>query len=90
MLAISTRAQISALLQKLTETNRAQRLALLKDVCMSNGGRWDLPHSDPAIYTPMLCNIQVFGISVFAPDVDALPDEWIEKAKRQLKAEAAL
>lgn len=84
MITDQDRLQIAVdLLQR---THSSNRLAVLRTMVLNSGGRADLPHaSGKHVYTPVLCSVELHGVTAFASDAAELPENWLKAAQNTLR-----
>lgn len=61
------------------------QLLRMQQLVISSGGTWDLPHSDPEIYKPLLCSMQLAGVHAYSKSADELPAEWMKAARAAIE-----
>lgn len=77
--------RIGAVLELLGRIEADTRLLQLKNLCINNDGIWAVPEN-PKDYSPVLYEIQLFGVPAIAGDPAELPKNWCYAARNMLKA----
>lgn len=77
--------RISAALELLCQISADTRLLQLKNLCINNAGIWAVPEN-PKDYSPVLYEIQLFGVPAIAGDPAELPHNWCKAARSMLEA----
>ncbi|WP_208348744.1 hypothetical protein [Pseudaestuariivita rosea] len=73
---------LEAALDLMARTDPLERLQCLKALCVTYG-LWTIPEP-PTLYSPVIYEIQLFGVAAMASDIEALPRNWMRAARNVL------